>query len=87
MTRRERASAGQPLPVTPESIAAAYLQMLRDRAEVKAQTGIDISVDGRMLLPRVKAHRPKRWYCEMCDRWFGSRMDCPDCGLALQRAH
>lgn len=78
----------QPEPVTPQSIAAARAAMLRERAHVMRQTpGLVIRADGRIVLPRVKAHRPKRWYCEMCERWFMSRVDCPECGLALQRAH
>ena len=74
-------------PVTPESIAAAKAAQRVERALVTAQTGLTITADGRVVLPRPKAHRPKRWYCQLCSRWFMNRADCPHCGLALLRAH
>lgn len=27
-----------------------------------------------------------RWYCEMCDRWFGRGGDCRECGYPLRSA-
>jgi hypothetical protein len=27
-----------------------------------------------------------RWYCEMCDRWFGRGGDCKRCGYPLVAA-
>lgn len=76
---------------TVESIAAAKAQQLRERFNVMRETGVVIRPDGTMVLPSLdvtpKAHRPKRWYCQPCRRWFMSRLDCPRCGLALLRAH
>ncbi len=28
----------------------------------------------------------RRWYCELCDAWFGRGGDCPKCGASLRRA-
>lgn len=73
---------------TPESIQAARIAMMREREHVMRQfPGLLIKADGTIVLPKPKAHRPKRWFCEPCERWFMSRLDCPRCGCALLRAH
>lgn len=81
----------QPEPVTAESIRLAKAAMLRERFDVMKETGMVIRPDGTIVLPSIeaapKAKRPKRWFCDMCELWFMSRVDCPECGLALQRAH
>lgn len=78
-------------PVTSESIKAAKAAMLRERFDVMRETGMVIRPDGTIVLPSLcekpKAHRPKRWFCAMCEVWFMSRADCPRCGMALERAH
>lgn len=75
-------------PVTRESVESAKAAMVREREHVMRQTpGLVIREDGSIVLPRRKAQRPKRWLCIMCERWFMSRMDCPQCGMALERAH
>ena len=40
----------------------------------------------RTLRPAVRVKPKTRRYCEMCDRWFGKRGDCPECGYPLRTA-
>jgi len=74
-------------PVTKQSVEAARLAQRIERALVTAQTGLTITDEGRIVVRRPKAQYPKRWYCGLCWRWFMSRVECPRCGIALQRAH
>lgn len=74
-------------PCTPDSIARARAAMLSKRAELMRVAGVGFTADGRVILPRPKAKRPKRWYCAFCLDWFMSRLDCPRCGCFLLRAH
>ena len=73
--------------VTRESIDAAKAAQQAERAQITALTGIDFTADGRLILPRPKAHRPKRWYCPACDAWFMHGSECKACGCSLERAH
>jgi hypothetical protein len=80
-----------PPPVTAQSIASAKAAMLRERFDVMRETGMVIRPDGTIVLPSLcdkpKAHRPKRWYCPMCDVWFMHGVECKACGCSLERAH